>query len=516
MSLFLVNKSVMKTTLIAIFCLVASSVHAQRAYFVDAVSGNDSNEGNAEQDAFQTLEKVNQLSLQAGDSILFKRGGQWTGTLRPRGSGAEGDRITIGAYGEGAAPVIDAAGKKEASDLMSASIVLYNQEYWEIRDIEVRNYEKGNPEKPSKKAGILVLAKDVGTLHDFKFENLKITDVNGSLKTRENGGVFFSVTADDDPEERVPTNFDGVHLNRCYFLNVDRGGFLNQSFWRRRDLHTSFGETYAEGRVNSWFPSYRLLIENCKFEAVGGNGLVTRVAVSPVVQDNLFVRCSSKTTGNASYPYNCDDALWQYNEACYTVYNEGDIDASGFDSDYLCKNTVIQRNYSHHNDWGGLLVCSWGRVPGSFNDGTLVRDNVFQDDGHHLIRFSGNITNTEISDNVFMTNTEINDVMLWYKEWGSIWPDGTELKGNVFHHTGDAPFIRLGQTTRNAITDNYLVGESFADFSDFNPISDNDNLKSKIEEIRSIGARDAFVVSQARAVFELKRDISLSIKSQKK
>ncbi|MDP6040055.1 MAG: hypothetical protein QGG64_16010 [Candidatus Latescibacteria bacterium] len=44
---------------------------------------------------------------------------------------------------------------------MSAAILLYSQEYWEIRDVEVRNFEKGNPVKPVKKAGILVLAKDI-------------------------------------------------------------------------------------------------------------------------------------------------------------------------------------------------------------------------------------------------------------------------------------------------------------------------------------------------------------------
>jgi len=114
-------------------------------------------------------------------------------------------------------------------------------------------------------------------------------------------------------------------------------------------MNSKFGEVCADGKMNTWFPSHNILIENSKFENVGGNDLVTRAEESPVVQYNLFIKCSSKTTGNASYPYNCNNALWQYNEACYTVYNEGDIDASGFDSDYMCKNTTIKYNYSHHN-----------------------------------------------------------------------------------------------------------------------------------------------------------------------
>ena len=49
-----------------------------------------------------------------------------------------------------------------------------------------------------------------------------------------------------------------------------------------------------------------------------------------------------------------------------------------------------------------------------------------------MIRFSGNITNTEISNNLFVTDSEIDDVMLWYKHWGEIWPNTTVLKDNIF------------------------------------------------------------------------------------
>jgi len=150
-------------------------------YYIDENAGNDSNNGLSKSKAWRSLEHVNSVEFQPGDSILFKRGGKWKGTLKPQGNGAVKNRILIGAYGKGAAPIIDAEGKKQESDFISAAILLFNQEYWEIRDIEVRNFEKGNPVKPTKKAGILVLAKDAGTLHDFRFENLMIKDVNGSF-----------------------------------------------------------------------------------------------------------------------------------------------------------------------------------------------------------------------------------------------------------------------------------------------------------------------------------------------
>ncbi len=195
-----------------LFLLLISGLCSAQSFYIDPENGNDQNNGISKTTAWQTLNAVNKKIFQPGDSILFKRGGKWIGSLRPKGNGSKKNRIVIGAYGEGEKPIIDAEGKKEETDFMSAGIILYNQEYWEIRDIEVQNFEKGNPIKPTKKAGILVLAKDIGTLHDFKFENVKIAHVNGSLKTRENGGVFFNVIADSIPEKRVPTNFNKIYI----------------------------------------------------------------------------------------------------------------------------------------------------------------------------------------------------------------------------------------------------------------------------------------------------------------
>ncbi|MDN3666958.1 DNRLRE domain-containing protein [Algibacter miyuki] len=477
---------------------------AQTNYYVDNVGGDDTNLGTSEATAFQSLTKINTLTFSAGDAILFKKGGEWTGTLRPLGSGAVGSRIVIGSYGSGDLPIIDGGGIQAYSDYMSAAIILFNQEYWEIRDIEVRNLEPGNPTNPIEKAGILVLGKDYGTLHDFKLENLKINKVNGSLETRENGGIFFDIST-GKVADRLPTNFDGIHVNNCYFLDVDRGGFLNQSYWSRRDLTSNFGEENLDGTTNRWYPSYNIVVENSKFENIGGNGLVIRVAEAPLVKHNLFVKNGLKTTGNASYPYNCDNALWQYNEACYTVYNDGDADASGFDSDYMCKNTTIEYNYSHHNDWGGLLVCSNSGLTNAFNDGTVVQKNVFQDESNHMIRFSGNITNSTIFNNLFITDAKIDQEMMWYKHWGGTWPEKTEINDNIFYNEGTPDFLTIGSTIDNSFLGNVLFGNEFSDFTDFVPSKSEDeaDLESKIDQVRAIGNRSELLVSQAENVINI-------------
>jgi len=103
-----------------------------KTYYVDKSSGNDQNNGHSASTAWQSLEKVNQTVFYPGDSIRFRRGQKWTGMMRPKGNGLKNKRIVIESYGDGAPPVFDAEGKKGERDFMSATIVLFNQEYWEI------------------------------------------------------------------------------------------------------------------------------------------------------------------------------------------------------------------------------------------------------------------------------------------------------------------------------------------------------------------------------------------------
>ena len=73
-------------------------------YYVSSSSGSDGNPGTQAQ-PFQTLAKVNGLSLSPGDSVFFKRGDIWNEQLIPAASGTSAIPITYDAYGTGAAPL---------------------------------------------------------------------------------------------------------------------------------------------------------------------------------------------------------------------------------------------------------------------------------------------------------------------------------------------------------------------------------------------------------------------------
>jgi len=73
-------------------------------YYVDSMFGNDENDGSFD-NPIATLDAVNQLPLQAGDQVLFKRGTVYRGQLFPV-SGSDFGNIYYGAYGEGENPVL--------------------------------------------------------------------------------------------------------------------------------------------------------------------------------------------------------------------------------------------------------------------------------------------------------------------------------------------------------------------------------------------------------------------------
>jgi len=58
--------------------------------------------------AWATLAEINQTVLRPGDTVLFKRGGLWRGTLVIPASGLENNPIRFSAYGDGPRPIIAA------------------------------------------------------------------------------------------------------------------------------------------------------------------------------------------------------------------------------------------------------------------------------------------------------------------------------------------------------------------------------------------------------------------------
>ena len=72
-------------------------------YYVNSETGDDSNDGKSEANAWKTLQKVNDTkdNLQPGDKVMFAYGGLWRGRLETSRKGDYSQKITYSSYDAG-------------------------------------------------------------------------------------------------------------------------------------------------------------------------------------------------------------------------------------------------------------------------------------------------------------------------------------------------------------------------------------------------------------------------------
>lgn len=99
------NYSRFRTT-VSCFLLFCIQHFSYATIYYVANDGRDTNNGTSTATPFQTITKINSLTLVAGDQVLFRKGDTFRGQLNIRQSGTSGNPIIIDAYGTGNKPVI--------------------------------------------------------------------------------------------------------------------------------------------------------------------------------------------------------------------------------------------------------------------------------------------------------------------------------------------------------------------------------------------------------------------------
>jgi len=429
--------------------------------YIDATNGNDMDDGISPLTAWKTVEKINNVTFSPGDSILFKAGEKWYGVLKPKGSGEEGSPIVMDRFDSGPRPEIHGKGQD------AYTILLENQEFWEINNLRITNFEEVDLAEPVRKRGIYVKASDMGPVRHIHLFNLEVDSVNSensSFTSRYYGGIFFEVAGSE-----TPTYFDDILVDSCYIHDISRTGISNTSSWATRILTTSFGQYIGKDnngndRYDNWVPSKNILVKRNTLKRIAGNGIIIRAADKAQIEYNYLDSCGLYISGNAAFCFNTDSTVFQYNEACYTVYNDGDTDARGIDSDYRTKHTIIQYNYLHHNEYGGV-VATGGSGSSSwlepFNDGTIIRYNILADNKDHIVRTSGRLTNLTFHNNILYTSDtdDLNDIIIVYNgSWGGAYAKNLYYYNNIFLHLATNPSFDFGDSYINIFENNLFFG----------------------------------------------------------
>lgn len=185
--------------------------HAGTPYYVDSVGGADGNDGLTEATAWKNLYRANQHALGPGDSLLFKRGGQWRGTLQLRGGSAAGGVVTYGAYGTGEKPkLLGSATLNNTNDWVESSP---DSGIWISRSVPIDAANKVvNAEFTTGTVGwgvwnpkdILSLSQDVGNSAD------------PSAQIRFKRGV---AVADTTGDAQLYAQVGAIAAGQCYRLS---------------------------------------------------------------------------------------------------------------------------------------------------------------------------------------------------------------------------------------------------------------------------------------------------------
>jgi len=415
-----------RTFLIVLALLLAPLVvlHAA-AYYLDAEGGTDDGNGLSPATAWRSLDKVNAFTFQPGDRLLLKAGSKWTGQFHPLGSGTRASHIIIDRFGEGPKPVILGGG------IAGGAVLLENQEYWSIRNLDVTNHGSPAP----KKMGILIRNHAVGTLSGIEVKDCDIHDVAGDLTDyrdgKESGGIVFYINVDHPSQ---PSRWDDIHIENNTIRDVTRNGILMQSQWinKPNDRNSSWNGHGA------YTTSTNVHIAGNRLDRIGGDGIILWCCKGAIVERNFVRQANSnphKQGHAAVWPYFCEDVIFQFNEVCETKTK---FDGMAFDFDNSNQRCIYQYNYSHDNEGGFLNMCCDGNANGNIarynisqNDGCLAGSRVF------LVHGQGNHGYQVYNNTVFVRDG--NPTM--FEQGAESGESSICFQNNIFINAGNGTFL---------------------------------------------------------------------------
>ena len=425
-------------------------------YYVDASLGSDSNNGTSPSTAWQSLEKVNNTQFQPGDRILFKAGELWIGQLHPKGSGTDGNPIVIDQYGAGSKPRFEGRGQ------VQATVLLYNQSYWELYNLEVSNLAGSNLNDANSLGdfrGIHITGDNGTQLKHFRLAGLNVHDVSGEVnwisgtippnpepginfktgwdRSKRTGGIIFDTSVVDpaNPGNQA-TTFDDVIIENSIVQNTSFGNIIFKQYAGSADnaVHVGWGERSSATDAR-FTPHTNVIIRNNYLSQYdteyGCNSIYLTGVRGAVIEGNIVA--GAGTSGIELYY--TDDVVIQYNEVYDTRRKAGGADHNGIDPDKATTKALIQYNYIH--DTGdGILLCQF-----SFGD-TIVRYNVIQNTERYPVYLHSDQRATAEIYNNTIYNTKSKYMIYGY---GSFVNATYNLYNNVFYsNRADAVFTTGG------------------------------------------------------------------------
>jgi hypothetical protein len=405
----------------------ATAGFAANSYYLDAVSGNDANDGRSPEHAWKSLEKARGIGLTAGERLFLKRGASFRGHLELKAKGTAAEPVMVDAYGEGPLPKIDAAGYMAGVHILASSFL-------EVNNLEITSDagEAREPTATKKRYGVLITAFVAGSFQHIALRSLHIHDIfasepvtlNGKNKT-SNPGMGIAISTEASAE------FSDIVIENC---RIERTG------------HKGI-ELHGQKRPGGGMALRNVQVLNNTLQDIGGPGIQPSTMEGLIVRGNTVDRSGSSRDprmhgrGSGIWPWSCDDVLIEKNRF---MHARGKADSCGAHIDYNCRNVVVQHNLSVDNEGGFIEIlgndfnCAY-RYNISVNDGFWVKGaNGAQQEGK-VLWLTGYIgkapktgpTYSYIYNNTIYVKKDLRACFSFGKT-----TDGVLVANNIFHILG--------------------------------------------------------------------------------
>lgn len=312
-------------------------------------TGNDSNSGIDSANAWKTVAKFNSYftSFNAGDTVFFRKGDTWYGTLNITKSGNSTSPITLTSYGAGAQPIITgfttlSGWTNEGNGIYSKVITSENK----TNMVTIDGVQYGMGRTPDA-------SYYTYTSHST---NTSITSASVPVGTANWTGAEAVIRKDPFTLDRV--RITGHSVNTLSYTSIaapNHNATDNFGFWIQSDLRTL--TTYGEWHHDTAAASKKFYMY---FGAVNPTTKIVKVATL----NNLVSNSGQNdyiTIDGLSFIGSLEDALdFSYDNNGCTIKNNTITFAgrAGINFQYQCNNNTITGN-----------TISWCNRNGVFTDG---------------------------------------------------------------------------------------------------------------------------------------------------
>lgn len=430
--------------------LICSSISfaLQAANYYIASNGNDAANGQSWASAWKTPGRISYQSFVAGDSIIFRGGDTFYGSIY----------IDKNSSGSTSKPLVFCSSNNKSATIISNTangFYAYNADCFVAQNLSF----KGSGYLTNKAHGVFIYCDEPG---NKKLQNIVLK----SLQTE--GYYEAGIRILSWPTDGSRSGYENIEINSCTALNNGHIGIVIGGYISTTDTEYS----HKNVRIVNCIAHHNDGIMNWKSHS--GSGILAGQCYNVIMQ-----KCEAYENGkNNTFADAGPAGIWIWDsknaliEKCYAHHNRTTTrDGGGFDLDGGVVNGIMQYNYSHDNDGPGFLVAQYTGARKMNN--LAVRYNISERDGRGLgiLIWSGDPAYSATAKNIDVYNNTVftdslkqpfaNGAICVYNNPGAI--EKVRIANNIFIAAGLSQLMDLTECNGLKFYNNayYTLGTPF-------------------------------------------------------